>query len=171
MAATAVAPLSSAATPISRHSHWAAAAISWSSPARAIYRDRPPFILRRGGLFENFSTPRSIRCPIPGFPDFASSPLMPSPKPSPNKPPQLFVDDELSVEEVDAIWNVSISLRRLIEYTDDFQAALALFDYCTDGLATTPNAAQLRKWRKWRAATAGCLYGILAKQLKMFSNS
>src|ERR1700730_17044652 len=73
---------------------------------------------------------------------------MPSSKSSPRKPPRLLLThNELSGEEVDVLWNVELSLRRLVEYTDDFQAASALFDLCNDGLATDPKAAWLRKWR------------------------
>jgi hypothetical protein len=80
---------------------------------------------------------------------------MPKPRSSLDKPPNLFTDDELSGEEVDVIWNVNISLRRLMEYTDDFRAALALFDSCNNGLAADHKAPWLRKWREMAGRDGG----------------
>ena len=80
---------------------------------------------------------------------------MPKPRSSLDKPPNLFTDDELSGEEVDVIWNVNISLRRLMEYTDDFRAALALFDSCNNGLAADYKAPWLRKWREMAGRDGG----------------
>src|SRR5437667_11645589 len=81
---------------------------------------------------------------------------MPSPKSSLDKPPNLVRDgDELSGEEVDVIWNVNISFRRLMEYTDDFHAALALFEAANEGLATDPKAPWFRKWREMAGRDGG----------------
>jgi hypothetical protein len=83
---------------------------------------------------------------------------MPSSEPSPDRPPQLFTaDDELTGEEVDVLWNVNLSLRRLMEYTDDFRAALVLFDSCNEGLAADTKAPWLRKWREMAGRDGGML--------------
>jgi hypothetical protein len=79
---------------------------------------------------------------------------MASPKLSLDQPPFLVTGD-LSGEEIDITWNVSISLRHLVEYTDDFRAALALFDACNEGLASDPKAPWLRKWRDLAGRDAG----------------
>jgi hypothetical protein len=79
--------------------------------------------------------------------------MAPSPRPLPL--PRLFTDGELSGEEVDVLWNVDLSLRRLVGYTDDFQAALALFDACNEELATDPKAAWRRNWRDMAGRDGG----------------
>src|SRR5947209_14294883 len=59
----------------------------------------------------------------------------------------------LPPEEIMPAWSLSNSINRLVEHTSDFQAALALFDFCLDTLKASDNDQReanlpLRQWQR-----------------------
>jgi hypothetical protein len=94
---------------------------------------------------------------------------MPQPESLSDTPPSLAeIIDGLPSEEIDAGWNISISFGRLVQYTDEFAAALALFDFATEGMQRGPSNLPLREWRQMagrEGAMAIYQFGMTAEGL------
>jgi hypothetical protein len=76
-----------------------------------------------------------------------------------DRPPNLDVD-QVPPEEFNALWHIMKALRQIMQHTEEFAAALRLFDFCTSEMERGKNGQDasnlpLHAWRLMAGRDAG----------------